>query len=115
MIESRRLQTPQVLADSSASTRRARAKASCRLQPRLNTAEIEPMPTESNVSRLGLSTSQAARELGVSLGTVRRWADLGHLRAYRTPGGQRRFSAEQIEEFVRSLEQRNSGSRRAVS
>ena len=25
--------------------------------------------------RLGLSTSQAARELGVSLGTVRRWSD----------------------------------------
>ena len=60
-------------------------------------------------SRLGLSTSQAARELGVSLGTVRRWADMGYLRAYRTPGGQRRFSAEQIETFVRSLEQRQRG------
>ena len=58
------------------------------------------------VSRLGLSTSQAARELGVSLGTVRRWADMGYLRAYRTPGGQRRFSADQIESFVQSLEQR---------
>ena len=58
------------------------------------------------VNRLGLSTSEAARELGVSLGTVRRWADLGYLRAYRTPGGQRRFSVEQIESFVRSLEQR---------
>ena len=31
---------------------------------------------------------------------------MGYLRAYRTPGGQRRFSAEQIESFVRSLEQR---------
>ncbi len=60
----------------------------------------------STVNRLGLSTSQAARELGVSLGTVRRWADLGYLRAYRTPGGQRRFSAEQIDSFVHSLEQR---------
>ena len=57
-------------------------------------------------NRLGLSTSQAARELGVSLGTVRRWADMGYLRAYRTPGGQRRFSEDQIEVFVRSLEQR---------
>jgi len=60
-------------------------------------------------NRLGLSTSQAARELGVSLGTVRRWADLGYLRAYRTPGGQRRFSADQIENFVQSLEQRQRG------
>lgn len=64
------------------------------------------MAIESNVSRLGLSTSQAARELGVSLGTVRRWADMGYLRAYRTPGGQRRFNADQIDEFVSSLEQR---------
>jgi excisionase family DNA binding protein len=62
--------------------------------------------TTARPSRLGLSTSQAARELGVSLGTVRRWADMGYLRAYRTPGGQRRFNAEQIEAFVRSLEQR---------
>lgn len=58
------------------------------------------------VSRLGLTTSQAARELGVSLGTIRRWADLGYLQAYRTPGGQRRFNIDQIESFVRSLEQR---------
>ncbi|HEY8867012.1 MAG TPA: helix-turn-helix domain-containing protein [Solirubrobacteraceae bacterium] len=64
------------------------------------------MATQTNISRLGLSTSQAARELGVSPGTVRRWSDMGYLRAYRTPGGQRRFNAEQIEEFVRSLEQR---------
>jgi excisionase family DNA binding protein len=63
------------------------------------------MSTQST-SRLGMSTSQAARELGVSLGTVRRWADMGYLRAYRTPGGQRRFNAEQIESFVSSLEQR---------
>lgn len=63
------------------------------------------MAMRTETSRLGLSTSQAARELGVSLGTVRRWADMGHLRAYRTPGGQRRFSAEQIESFVTSLEQ----------
>jgi excisionase family DNA binding protein len=64
------------------------------------------MPTDTTTSRLGLSTSEAARELGVSLGTVRRWADLGHLKGSRTPGGQRRFSREQIEEFLLSLEQR---------
>jgi excisionase family DNA binding protein len=56
-------------------------------------------------SPLGLSTSQAARALGVSLGTIRRWSDMGHLESYRTPGGQRRFSREQIEQFVSSLEQ----------
>ena len=56
-------------------------------------------------SPLGLSTSQAARALGVSLGTIRRWSDMGHLDSYRTPGGQRRFSREQIEQFVAKLQQ----------
>lgn len=54
-------------------------------------------------SRLGLSTSEAARHLGVSLSTVRRWSDAGHLRGYRTPGGQRRFSVDQLDEFLASL------------
>lgn len=55
-------------------------------------------------SRLGLTASQAARALGVSVSTVRRWSDSGALRGYRTPGGQRRFSREQIDAFVASLE-----------
>ena len=61
-----------------------------------------------NGSPLGLSTSQAAQALGVSLGTIRRWSDMGYLQSYRTPGGQRRFSREQIEEFVGSLEQQTA-------
>lgn len=60
--------------------------------------------TSQNASPLGLTTSQAANLLGVSLGTIRRWSDLGYLQSYRTPGGQRRFSREQIEAFVASLE-----------
>jgi excisionase family DNA binding protein len=57
-----------------------------------------------NTSPLGLSTSQAAQALGVSLGTIRRWSDMGYLQSYRTPGGQRRFSQDQIDQFVDSLE-----------
>lgn len=59
---------------------------------------------EINNSPLGLSISQAASELGVSLGTIRRWSDLGFLESYRTPGGQRRFSREHLDRFVRSLQ-----------
>jgi excisionase family DNA binding protein len=55
-------------------------------------------------SPLGLSTSLAAEALGVSLGTVRRWSDMGYLASYRTPGGQRRFSADQIEQFLEKLQ-----------
>jgi excisionase family DNA binding protein len=56
-------------------------------------------------NRLGLTASQAAGALGVSVSTVRRWSDSGALRGYRTPGGQRRFSREQIDAFLASLEQ----------
>jgi excisionase family DNA binding protein len=55
---------------------------------------------------LGLTVSGAARHLGVSLSTIRRWSDSGHLRGYRTPGGQRRFTTEQLDAFLRSLEPR---------
>jgi excisionase family DNA binding protein len=64
---------------------------------------------EMRHSPLGMSTSQAATALGVSLGTIRRWADMGYLGSYRTPGGQRRFSAEQIEQFLETLQQRRAG------
>jgi excisionase family DNA binding protein len=67
------------------------------------------MSRTSHTSRLGLTTSEAARHLGVSLSTVRRWSDMGYLRGYRTPGGQRRFPVQELDEFVESLESRNAG------
>ena len=57
-------------------------------------------------ARLGLTASQAARHLGVSISTLRRWSDAGHLQVYRTPGGQRRFSVEQLDAFLDSLQPR---------
>ena len=54
-------------------------------------------------TQLAFTSSQAATYLGVSLATVRRWSNDGHLRGYRTPGGQRRFSREQLDGFLRSL------------
>jgi excisionase family DNA binding protein len=65
------------------------------------------MSSTANTSRLGLTTSEAARHLGVSLSTVRRWSDMGYLRGYRTPGGQRRFPVQELDEFVASLEARS--------
>jgi hypothetical protein len=34
---------------------------------------------------------------------------MGYLRGYRTPGGQRRFPVQELDEFVVSLESSNSG------
>ena len=54
-------------------------------------------------SVLGLTISEAARFLGVSLSTVRRWSDAGVLPSYRTPGGQRRYNRDQLESFLNGL------------
>jgi excisionase family DNA binding protein len=57
----------------------------------------------SNDRQLVFTSSQAARYLGVSLATIRRWTDAGHIGCYRTPGGQRRFARAQLDDFVTSL------------
>lgn len=62
------------------------------------------MTPSASRPRLGLSISPAAAHLGVCLSTVRRWTNAGHLPSYRTPGGQRRFSIEQLDAFLASLE-----------
>ncbi len=76
---------------------------------------IQARPPGTQSSPLGLSTSQAARALGVSLGTIRRWSDLGYLQSYRTPGGQRRFSQHQIEEFIQSLQGEQRPARHSIA
>ena len=43
-----------------------------------------------------VTLSQASSILGVNGSTVRRWADIGKLRVFRTPGGHRRFSERDV-------------------
>lgn len=45
----------------------------------------------------GYSTGMTARQLGVSVDTIRRWEREGKITATRTPGGQRRFSQAEID------------------
>ncbi|HLF78980.1 MAG TPA: helix-turn-helix domain-containing protein [Dehalococcoidia bacterium] len=57
----------------------------------------------STVARGGarwVSLRRACEILGVDESTLRRWADTGRLRVYRTPGGHRRFSLGNLEEMV---------------
>jgi excisionase family DNA binding protein len=49
--------------------------------------------------------------LGVSLATIRRWTDAGHLGCYRTPGGQRRFSRDQLDRFLATLHSNGAADR----
>lgn len=43
-----------------------------------------------------ISIGRACQMLGVNASTLRQWTAAGKLRAYRTPGGHRRFSAAEL-------------------
>ena len=64
---------------------------------------MTPATAARGPTELAFTSTQAAVYLGVSLATVRRWSNDGYLRGYRTPGGQRRFSRDQLDVFLRSL------------
>ena len=44
-----------------------------------------------------LPLARACQLLGVNASTLRQWADRGQVRAFRTPGGHRRFSSEDLQ------------------
>jgi excisionase family DNA binding protein len=83
----------------------------------LQASEKIPGPTESVPgpepanSQGWLSLGEACRILQVNEATLRQWADNGYLRVYRTPGGHRRFSAEDVNGITR---QAGPGSAAAV-
>jgi excisionase family DNA binding protein len=66
-----------------------------------NSRESTPAPS--------FSTADLARRLGVSVPTVQRWVDLGHLKAWKTVGGHRRIDADSAEAFIRTQTQRRGG------
>ena len=57
-------------------------------------------PLANDTSRW-LPLGDACRLLDVSQATLRQWADGGHLRAYRTPGGHRRFLRDDVETLIK--------------
>ena len=57
---------------------------------------MEKLPNGSSPKRW-LSLGQACQVVGVNASTLRQWGDRGLLRSFRTPGGHRRFSAEDLQ------------------
>lgn len=51
-----------------------------------------------------MTVGEAARRLGVSVETVRRWADAGRIRVVVLPSGHRRFYASDIEALLDGTE-----------
>ena len=56
--------------------------------------------------RRSYTTIDVARRLGVSLQTVQRWVDAGHLKAWKTLGGHRRIEAASAELLFKEQEDR---------
>jgi excisionase family DNA binding protein len=53
------------------------------------------------VSQKLLTSAEVAQMLGVTAGSVKRWADLGLIHCARTAGRHRRFTPEEVERFRR--------------
>ena len=53
-----------------------------------------------DISEMTVSIGDAAKELGVSITTMRRWADSGKIRSERSPTGQRRFDLADIKRIT---------------
>lgn len=49
-----------------------------------------------------ITPGEAAKLLGVSRETVRRYVDLGLVAGHRTPGGQRRIERSSVEQAIAS-------------
>jgi len=52
--------------------------------------------------RRTLTTGEAAALIGVSVPTLRLWADSGRVPCHRTDGGHRRFEVEELRDWLRS-------------
>jgi excisionase family DNA binding protein len=67
-----------------------------------NAGEDQP-PAHSSARRpppRWLTLKEASEFLGVHFTTLRTWADRGELRVFRTPGGHRRFSLDDLRRFL---------------
>lgn len=56
--------------------------------------------TATTEQAYSLSPEEAARILGVSARTIRRWADRGDIASLRPPSGRRRFRRADVEAFA---------------
>ena len=55
------------------------------------------MSSQAEATTGWLSLNVAAKRLNVHPATLREWADRGRIRTFRTPGGHRRFSGEDVD------------------
>jgi excisionase family DNA binding protein len=67
------------------------------------------MATESETTARLLNVGQAAEYLGVSAASLRKWSNDGLVATYRTPGGQRRYARDDLDQFIDSMRETGVG------
>jgi excisionase family DNA binding protein len=60
----------------------------------------QPTPAQPDDSTRWLTLKEASDFLGIHFTTLRSWADSGEVRVFRTPGGHRRFSLDDLRRFL---------------
>ncbi len=70
------------------------------------------MPESRRTTSEWLTLGEASQALGVDASTLRGWTDAGRIRAYRTPGGHRRYRQDDLAAFLQ-LQQQGQGGRLA--
>ena len=68
--------------------------------PTFVSAEQPQLPTAAAEQDHWLTLGQACKLLNVDESTLRRWADAGQVRTFRTPGGHRRFAETDVRAIV---------------
>jgi excisionase family DNA binding protein len=72
--------------------------------PSINAARTADRDAPAGDGDRWLTLGQASRVLNVDESTVRRWADAGQIRTFRTPGGHRRFAERDVSAIVNGRE-----------
>ena len=70
-------------------------------RPRTRRAAAPALDSERGENPRWVNLGRACEILGVNESTVRRWADSGEIRCFRTPGGHRRFAEEDLLTLIR--------------
>jgi excisionase family DNA binding protein len=76
--------------------------------------EKRPNRQIQEVSQKLLTSAEVAQMLGVTAGSVKRWADLGLIQCARTAGRHRRFTSEEVDRFRRERSTTSPGPARLL-
>lgn len=67
------------------------------------------VPVSAALANPLITSNEAARLIGVTRNTLRRYVEGGFVPCYQLPGGARRFAVDDIERFKRSLRVNGEG------